>query len=215
MNNNDISIYNRFEDQCLLRPYSVALIFEDHSYTWRDLELASNRMAHWYKSRGIGPKDRVAMFMSNSPLFVISWLALLKIKAVAAFINNQIVGPVLLHSLRTANSNVLVFDYEFHGALEESIQGIRELGYKTIVTVTPKEHVLTRFDEHFKGAEERFFDFMEWQQCSAEGFSRVSREDIVIGDAVALIYTSGTTGFPKAAVMDHGRCTRMFIWLFT
>lgn len=210
MNSNDISMYNRFEDQCLLRPYSVALIFEDHSYTWRDLELASNRMAHWYTARGIGPKDRVAMFMSNSPFFVISWLALLKIKAVAAFINNQIVGPVLLHSLKTANSDLLVFDYELRGALEESILDIRELGYKTIVTVTPKDQVLTRFDEYLKGPEERFFDFMEWQQCSAEGFSRASREDVVIGDAVALIYTSGTTGFPKAAVMDHGRCTRMF-----
>ncbi|KAF9538105.1 hypothetical protein EC957_007224 [Mortierella hygrophila] len=209
VNNNDISMYNRFEDQCLLRPHSVALIFEDHSYTWRNLELASNRMAHWYKSRGISSKDRVAMFMSNSPLFVISWLALLKIKAVAAFINNQIVGPVLLHSLKSANSDVLVFDYELRGALEESILGIRELGYKTIVTVTPKDQVLTRFDEHLKGPEERFFDFMEWQQCSAEGFSRASREDVVIGDAVALIYTSGTTGFPKAAVMDHGRCTRI------
>ncbi|KAH7044111.1 hypothetical protein BKA57DRAFT_494918 [Linnemannia elongata] len=207
VNSNDISMYNRFEDQCLLRPYSVALIFEDHSYTWRDLELASNRMAHWYTARGIGPKDRVAMFMSNSPFFVISWLALLKIKAVAAFINNQIVGPVLLHSLKTANSDLLVFDYELRGALEESILDIRELGYKTIVTVTPKDQVLTRFDEYLKGPEERFFDFMEWQQCSAEGFSRASREDVVIGDAVALIYTSGTTGFPKAAVMDHGRCT--------
>ncbi|KAF9910073.1 hypothetical protein EC991_007404 [Linnemannia zychae] len=207
INNNDISMYNRFEDQCLLRPYSVALIFEDHSYTWRDLELASNRMAHWYRSRGIRPNDRVAMFMTNSPLFVISWLALLKIKAVAAFINNQIVGPVLLHSLKTANSQLLVFDYELRDALEESIQGIRELGFKTIVTVTPKEQVLTRFDEHLKGPEERFFDFMEWQQCSAEGFPRASREDVVIGDPVALIYTSGTTGFPKAAVMDHGRCT--------
>ncbi|KAG0209614.1 hypothetical protein BGX33_005435 [Mortierella sp. NVP41] len=204
---NDVSLYNRFEDQCLLRPFSVALIFEDHSYTWRDLELASNRMAHWYKSRGIGPKDRVAMFMTNSPLFVISWLALLKIKAVAAFINNQIVGPVLLHSLKTANSQLLVFDYELREPLEESIEGIREMGYKTIVTVAPKEQVMARFDEYQKAPEERFFDFMDWQQCSPEGFSRASREDVVIGDAVALIYTSGTTGFPKAAVMDHGRCT--------
>ncbi|KAF9303308.1 hypothetical protein BGZ74_003997 [Mortierella antarctica] len=48
---------------------------------------------------------------------------------------------------------------------------------------------------------------MEWRQCSAEGYSRDTRRDVVIGEAVALIYTSGTTGFPKAAVMDHGRCT--------
>ncbi|KAF9303309.1 hypothetical protein BGZ74_003998 [Mortierella antarctica] len=102
--NNDVSLYNRFDDQVQIRPYAIALVFENQSYTWQDLEIASNRMAHWYQSQGIQPKDCVAMFMTNSPLFVISWLAVLKIKAVTAFINNQITGPVLLHSLKTANA---------------------------------------------------------------------------------------------------------------
>lgn len=147
------------------------------------------------------------MFMTNSPLFVISWLALLKIKAVAAFVNNQITGPVLLHSLKTANSKLLVFDYELNAPLKESIDHIHgELGYQ-LFTVTPEDQVLSRFDEHGKDPEKRWFGFMDWRQCSTEGFPRESREDVVIGDAVALIYTSGTTGFPKAAVMDHGRCT--------
>ncbi|KAF9323621.1 hypothetical protein BG006_001286 [Podila minutissima] len=148
--NNDVGLYNRFDDQVQIRPYAIALAFVNHP-------------------RGIQPKDRVAMIMTNSPLFVISWLALLKIKAVAAFINNQITGPVLLLSLNTANSLLLVFDYELIAALHEPIDGIRKTGYR-LFTVTPKDQVLPR-------------------------------------DAVALIYTSGTTGFPKAAVMDHGRCT--------
>ncbi|KAF9277991.1 hypothetical protein BGZ68_008851 [Mortierella alpina] len=199
---NDVSLYNRFEDQCILRPHAVALIFEGHSWTWRDLELASNRMAHWYQSKGIAPKDRVAMFMVNSPQFVISWLALLKIKAVAAFINNQISGPVLINSLKTANSRLLVFDYELLSALEESKDAIRDMGYN-LFTITPREHV----PQLIHGQEDHLFEFMDWTQLSAEGFSRESRSDVEIGDAVALIYTSGTTGFPKAAVMDHGRCT--------
>ncbi|KAF9201969.1 hypothetical protein BGZ49_007842 [Haplosporangium sp. Z 27] len=204
--NNDISLYNRFEDHCKLRPYAPSLIFEDHTYTWKDLELASNRLAHWYISKGVQAKDRVAMFMTNSPLFVISWLALLKIKAVGVFINNQVTGPVLLHSLKTANSHMLVFDYELIGQLEESVGAIRDLGY-SMYTITPEDQVLSRFDEHDKDPSARFFGFMPWRQFSAEGFSRESRRDVEMGDAAALIYTSGTTGFPKAAVMDHGRCT--------
>ncbi|KAF9950627.1 hypothetical protein BGZ70_001291 [Mortierella alpina] len=197
---NDVSLYNRFEDQCILRPHAIALVFEGHSWTWRDLELASNRMAHWYQSKGIAPKDRVAMFMLNSPQFVISWLALLKIKAVAAFINNQISGPVLIHSLKTANARLLVFDYELLSALEESKDAIQDLGY-SLFTITPREHVPELVHGH------HLFEFMNWSELSADGFARESRSDVVIGDAVALIYTSGTTGFPKAAVMDHGRCT--------
>ncbi|KAF9388010.1 hypothetical protein CPB97_001739 [Podila verticillata] len=203
---NDVSLYNRFDDQVLIRPYAIALVFENQSYTWKGLEIASNKMAHWYQAQGIRPNDRVAMFMTNSPLFIISWLALLKIKAVAAFINNQISGPVLIHSLKTANAQLLVFDYELIQVLHESIEGIREMGYR-LFTVTPKEQVLA-FDEQGK-EDERFYEFMGWRQCSAEGYSRDTRRDVVIGDAVALIYTSGTTGFPKAVVMDHGRCTSM------
>ncbi|KAF9204881.1 hypothetical protein BGZ59_000813 [Podila verticillata] len=194
--NNDVSLYNRFDDQVQIRPYAIALVFENQSYTWKGLEIASNKMAHWYQAQGIQPKDRVAMFMTNSPLFIISWLALLKIKAVAAFINNQISGPVLIHSLKTANAQLLVFDHELIEVLYESIEGIREMGYR-LFTLTPKEQVLA-FDEQRK-EDGRFYEFMEWRQCSAEGYSRDTRRDVVIGDAVALIYTSGTTGFPKAA----------------
>lgn len=39
---NDCSIYNRFEEQCQIRPYSVALVFEGTSYTWKDLELGKD-----------------------------------------------------------------------------------------------------------------------------------------------------------------------------
>ncbi|KAF9111445.1 hypothetical protein BGX27_004925 [Mortierella sp. AM989] len=204
--NNDISLYNRFEDQCRQRPYAPSLVFEGHTYTWRDLELASNKMAHWYISKGIQAKDRVAMYMTNSPLFVISWLALLKIKAVGVFINNQVTGPVLLHSLTTANSRMLIFDYELVDPIEESVNAIRDLGY-SMYTITPEEQVMARFDEHDKDPSARFFNFMAWKQFGAEGFLRESRQDVDIGDAAALIYTSGTTGFPKAAVMDQGRCT--------
>ncbi|KAG0367771.1 hypothetical protein BC939DRAFT_26967 [Gamsiella multidivaricata] len=204
--NNDVSFYNRFEDQCRLRPYAIALVFEGHSYTWRDLELASNKLAHWYQAQGIAPKDRVAMFMTNSPLFIISWLALLKIKAVGAFINNQITGTVLLHSLKTANAQLLIFDYTLVDPLQKSNAEIKEMGYR-LFTITPQEEVLVRFDEHDRDPSMRFFEFMNWRECSSEGYSRESRKDVVIEDAAALIYTSGTTGFPKAAIMDHGRCT--------
>lgn len=80
--------------------------------------------------------------------------------------------------------------------------------------MTPKDQVLPRLEEHREKEEDkqRFYGFMEWRQCSAEGYSRDTRRDVVIDDTVALIYISGTTGFPKAAVMDHGRCACKFFY---
>ncbi|KAF9429187.1 hypothetical protein BGZ76_001690 [Entomortierella beljakovae] len=203
---NNVSFYNRFEEICQRIPNAPAVIFEGLTYTWRDMEIASNKLAHWYQSKGIKPKDRVAMFMGNSPTFIISWLALLKIKAVAAFINNQLTGAALLHSLKTVDSRLLIFDYELIAPIEESLNAIRDMGYD-IYTITPEEHVIYRHDEFTKDPSARFFGFAKWKHLSAEGFPKESRNDIDVGDAAALIFTSGTTGYPKAAVMDHGRCS--------
>ncbi|KAF9087716.1 hypothetical protein BGX23_007919 [Mortierella sp. AD031] len=208
----DCSLYNRFEDQAHTRPNAVALSFEGTSYTWRDLELASNRMAHWFVAKGVRTGDRVAMMLHNSPLFLITWLSLLKLAVVPAFINNQISGPVLLHSLKVADAKLLVFDYELAPAIQESLQGIQDLGYD-LYTVTPKQQVLGQFYSHLSEDARQaieipsFFGYVEWQHLSTEGFPRSIRKHIEMKDAAALIYTSGTTGFPKAAVMDHGRCT--------
>ncbi|KAG0211536.1 hypothetical protein BGX28_007760 [Mortierella sp. GBA30] len=153
------------------------------------------------------------MMMHNSPLFVITWLALLKIAVIPAFINNQINGPVLIHSLKVADAKLLLFDYELVEAVQGSLQEIKELGYD-IYTVTPKQEVLGQAYVHLpKDARQAldhapsFFGYVEWQHLSAAGFPKEFRRHVTLSDPVALIYTSGTTGFPKAAVMDHGRCT--------
>ncbi|KAI7832844.1 putative bifunctional fatty acid transporter/acyl-CoA synthetase FAT1 [Gamsiella multidivaricata] len=208
----DCSLYNRFEEQCQIRPFAIALAFEGASYTWRDLELASNRMAHWFVSKGVQSSDRVAMMMHNSPLFLIVWLALLKMAAIPAFINNQITGPVLLHSLKVTSANLLVFDYELAPVVEECLEDIKGLGYN-VYTVTPKQHILGQFYGHLSEAARQkieiptFFDYAEWGHLSTEGFPKSVRKHVEMKDPAALIFTSGTTGFPKAAVMDHGRCT--------
>lgn len=155
------------------------------------------------------------MMMFNSPMFIITWLALLKLAVVPAFINNQITGPVLIHSLKVADAKMLVFDYELAPAIQESLGEIRDLGYK-LYTTTPQEQVEGQFYQQLsKDSKEAieipsFFGYVDWRHHSAAGFSKEIRRDVQMHDPASLIYTSGTTGFPKAAVMDHGRCTSKF-----
>ncbi|KAG0253034.1 hypothetical protein BG011_006593 [Mortierella polycephala] len=186
------SLYDRFDDQCQIRPFAVAL-------------------AHWYVSKGIQPRDRVAMMLYNSPMFIITWLALLKIKVVPVFINSQIAGPALIHSLKIADAKLLVFDYELIPVIQESLVEIQDLGYD-LYTITPKHQVHGQLYGHLPEDVRQvinvpsYVGFVEWQHLSPEGFPKSTRKDIDVKEAAALIYTSGTTGFPKATVMDHGRC---------
>jgi len=67
---NDCSLYNRFDDQCQIRPFSVALIFEGTSYTWRDLELGKSLFKP-LSARIVEKRIRVSGYPHNtSPLTV-------------------------------------------------------------------------------------------------------------------------------------------------
>lgn len=156
------------------------------------------------------------MMMHNSPQFIMTWLAILKIAAVPAFINNQIVGPVLVHSLKVADAKILVFDYELEPSIQGCLKEIQDLGCG-LFTTTSKDQILGQAYSHLSEDARQaiqlptYFGYMDWQHYSTEGFPAKVREHVTMKDPSALIYTSGTTGFPKAAIMDHGRCTCKFI----
>ncbi|KAF9911616.1 hypothetical protein BX616_010537, partial [Lobosporangium transversale] len=171
-------------------------------------------MAHWFVSKGIQAGDRVAMMMGNSPLFIITWLSLLKIAAVASFINTQLTHAALVHSLKVSDAKILVFDFEYASALQECFDDIKGLNYD-LYTMTPKQQVLGQIYNYLSRDTRRSFeipfqyDFVEWENMSSEGFQKSIREHIEMSDPAALIFTSGTTGLPKAAIMDHGRGNSM------
>lgn len=61
------------------RPHdaAVAMATGDVVVTWAELEARSNRLAHLFRSRGLGVGDHVAVFLDNDPhYFEIVWAAL-------------------------------------------------------------------------------------------------------------------------------------------
>ncbi|MBZ4558090.1 amino acid adenylation domain-containing protein [Mycobacterium avium subsp. hominissuis] len=59
-------------------PDAVAVVYEGRTYTYRDIEEESNRVAHWLIERGVGTEDRVAVLLDKSPELVITALGVLK-----------------------------------------------------------------------------------------------------------------------------------------
>ena len=65
-----------------LSPDAVAVVYEGRSYTYREIDEESNRLAHWLVEQGIGTEDRVAVLLDKSPELVITALGVLKAGAV-------------------------------------------------------------------------------------------------------------------------------------
>ena len=73
-----VSVPVLFADQVVRAPDAVAVTFEGRSLTYRELDEAANRLAHFLAGQGVGPGERVALLFSRSVEAVVAILAVLK-----------------------------------------------------------------------------------------------------------------------------------------
>ncbi|OMB87915.1 non-ribosomal peptide synthetase [Mycolicibacterium conceptionense] len=73
-----VSIPELFAQQVAAAPDAAALTFEGRSLTYRELDEASNRLAHLLVAQGARPGERVALFSNRSARAVVGMLAILK-----------------------------------------------------------------------------------------------------------------------------------------
>lgn len=95
-------------------PDKTALIYEatGEAWTFRQLDIYSNRVANLLLQRGFKEGDVVALFMENRPQYVGLWLGMAKIGVEAALINFNLRMDALLHCVTISNAKAVVFGSE-------------------------------------------------------------------------------------------------------
>ncbi|WP_438501911.1 AMP-binding protein, partial [Mycobacterium avium] len=73
-----VSVVDLFAAQVARTPDAVALTCRGRSMTYRELDLAANRLAHALIDRGAGPGELVALVFSRSAEAIVAILAVLK-----------------------------------------------------------------------------------------------------------------------------------------
>ncbi len=71
-------LHQLFEEQVARTPGTVAVVFEDQPYTYRELNQRANQVAHYLQSLGVGPDVRVGLFMERSLDTLVALLGILK-----------------------------------------------------------------------------------------------------------------------------------------
>jgi amino acid adenylation domain-containing protein len=71
-------LHNLVEAQAARSPDAVAVVFEDHSLTYGELERDANRMAHHLRRLGVGPGRLVGLCVERSPAMLVGLLGILK-----------------------------------------------------------------------------------------------------------------------------------------
>ncbi|NEP00062.1 MAG: long-chain fatty acid--CoA ligase [Symploca sp. SIO2E9] len=178
-----MNIADHIENATRLFPNKTALIFEDKSFSYKQLEQMANRIANGLQGLGIHRGDRVALFLPNIPEFLISYLGMLKLGAVAVSVNAMLKSSEVRFILKDCTAKAVI-------TTEELSEQVPELELPEL------QHILIAEGKVNKG--------ISLAQLIESASPNTRAVEMDCHDPAAIVYTSGTTGFPKGATLSHG-----------
>ncbi|MGH3873020.1 MAG: amino acid adenylation domain-containing protein [Pseudonocardiaceae bacterium] len=169
-----------FEAQVQATPEAVAVVFEDTTLTYAQLNAAANRLAHALIGRGVGPEQIVALALPRSVDLIVAILAVLKAGAGYLPVNPDYPSARITFMLHDAHPVSLLTTTQADSDLPE--------GDLIARLVLDDPDTAAGFDR--------------CADTDPTDTDRVSPLRPV--HPAYVIYTSGSTGQPKGVVVSHG-----------
>lgn len=184
-------------------PQRPALIDEQRSVTYAELNTWANRISATLKAEGVRSGSVIAVMLENRIELLAILAAISKLGAVSALINTTQRGKVLAHSLNLVKPGFMVIGEE----LIPSIQDVETLlEYPSI----PRYWIADQDCLQNTGvAPHGWLNLLE-QAHGQPGINPVESYQVQMKDPCFLIYTSGTTGMPKASILSHGKWIKAY-----
>jgi amino acid adenylation domain-containing protein len=179
-----LCLHQLFEAQVERSPAAEAVRCAGQSLTYRDLDLASNRLARWLRQNGVGPEAVVGVLLDRSLEMVVALFAVLKAG-----------GAYLPLDPSYPKERLAFFVEDARPALVLTASGLADLAPAASRTV-----LLDALDGG-------------WQD-SAVAASGERLAPAADPDGLAyVIYTSGSTGRPKGAMNAHRGIVNRILWM--
>jgi len=168
-----------FETRVQTAPEAAAVMFEDITLTYKQLNMCANRLAHALIARGIGPEHIVALALPRSPELVVAIVAILKAGAGYLPLDSEYPAARIELMLVDARPVLLLTHTQTEGGLPDT-----ELTPRLVLDDPETAEMLAGCADTDPGDADRAIP-------------------LTLDHPAYVIYTSGSTGRPKGVVVCH------------
>ncbi|EGL82969.1 AMP-dependent synthetase and ligase [Caldalkalibacillus thermarum TA2.A1] len=191
----------------------TALIFYGRKLSFAEVKNEVDRLATALSRLGVGKGDRVALFLLNSPQFVISYFAVLKLGAVLTAISPVYSSSEVRHQLTDSGAEIVIC----HDVLYETLAKAN-VPLKHVIVASVSEYLPSFKKWLGKSFLKRFLKDAHVPQIDVPRGEHILKFKTLIDqtepdppqveiniyqDLAALGYTGGTTGAPKGAMLTQ------------
>jgi fatty-acyl-CoA synthase len=199
----ETSLYYNLEVAATRYPKRTAIAYYGNTLNYAELKRQVDVLAGFLQREcSVLKGDRVALYMQNSPQFVIAFYAILRADAAVVLVNTMNLLEEVRHVISDSGSKVVIFGQELAANVSpllgaEIMHGLSACyaDYLLAGTDLPIPEVVLNQSIDIGGA-------TGWQQAMQS--QQITTQTTAGPDALAVIpYTSGTTGKPKGCMHTH------------
>lgn len=178
------------------KPSKPAIIFQEIKYSYQQLKDMVDRLSGALAEMGVKQGDRVAILLTNSPQYIVSYFAIARIGGVIVPINNFLKADEIQYILNDCEVTCFITSRDYLENLKDVLPELKFL-----------RHIILSQDEGESFAIPQKKDieisFHSLRKLLEKEPLLVVERSISPEDLAVIIYTSGTTGFPKGAMLNH------------